>query len=223
MQNAADGVWTHLQNAATQPGGFADATHANAAPCQGGGPAQKVVDFSRNSSLNATAGLILVGTTDPRVLRPQRQAIRPDRPVVRRRTFRRDAISHLSTARQVAASRLRRLLAPPSQALRNNDAASAPRCASSRCAATAHITTSGRAGEPGRNRAGSRRPIGRPLREPVAWCAADQSGEQSEPPTGAERGSKGSPPLDKARGVLSTVEGRERLCKGSGLDTLSAE
>ena len=83
MQNAAVADSPHLQNAATPPGGFADAAHANAAPCQGGGPAQKAVDFSRDSLLNATAGLILVGTTDRRVLRPQRQAIRPDRPVVR--------------------------------------------------------------------------------------------------------------------------------------------
>ena len=67
MQNAAVGDWPHLQNAATQPGGFADTTHANAAPCQGGGPAQKAVDFSRDSLLNATAGLILVGTTDSAV------------------------------------------------------------------------------------------------------------------------------------------------------------
>ena len=31
-----------------------------------------------------------------------------------------------------------------------------------------------------------------------------------------------APPLDKARGVLSTVDGRERRRKGTGLDTLSA-
>ena len=67
MQNAVFADRPHLQNAATPPGCFADAAHANAAPCQGGGPAQKAVDFSRDSSLNATAGLILVGTTDPRV------------------------------------------------------------------------------------------------------------------------------------------------------------